>query len=203
MSNPIDMLTVNQSFMDVFAGAMVRTNVPVKAKFFNPQPKEKTAPVYPEIVVQPLAPTPDEFVWVERNKQFNAVDNTVTLTPPPIRTRFLFQVTMCSNRYDDALELMRLGLTAFKNEEGQRWITISDQRFDVFIQSIVPTPVIADGVFEDVFTYEVIVPLSLLPGKTVKAVTEFVIAPGVVDVETGTPEITLRVSAASAPVEVG
>ena len=175
MSNPIDMLTVNQSFMDVFAGAMVRTNVPVKAKFFNPQPKEKTAPVYPEIVVQPIAPTPDEFVWVERQKQYNATDHTVTLTPPPIRSRFLFQVTMCSNRYDDALELMRLGLTAFKNEEGQRWITISDQRFDVFIQSIVPTPVIADGVFEDVFTYEVIVPLSLLPGKTVKAVTDFTV----------------------------
>jgi hypothetical protein len=195
MSNPIDMLTVNQSFMDVFAGAMVRTNVPVKAKFFNPQPKEKTAPVYPEIVVQPIAPTPDEFVWVERQKQYNATDHTVTLTPPPIRSRFLFQVTMCSNRYDDALELMRLGLTAFKNEEGQRWITISDQRFDVFIQSIVPTPVIADGVFEDVFTYEVIVPLSLLPSKTVKAVTDFTVesTEGVEDDDDGGDEIKISI----------
>jgi hypothetical protein len=195
MSNPIDMLTVNQSFMDVFAGAMVRTNVPVKAKFFNPQPKEKTAPVYPEIVVQPIAPTPDEFVWVDRQKQYNATDHTVTLTPPPIRSRFLFQVTMCSNRYDDALELMRLGLTAFKNEEGQHWITISDQRFDVFIQSIVPTPVIADGVFEDVFTYEVIVPLSLLPSKTVKAVTDFTIesTEGVEEVEGGGDEIKISI----------
>ena len=178
MSDPIDMLKVNTAFMAAFANAAVRGNVQAKAKFFNPQPKEKTAPVYPEIVIQPFAPIPDEFVWVDKLKTYNAADKTVTSTSPPIRSRFLFQVTMCSNRYDDSLELLKFGLTAFSNEEGQRWITIGGQNFDVYIQNIVPAPVIADGVFQDVFTFEVIVPMSLMPGTTAKAITEFTVGLG-------------------------
>ena len=178
MSDPIDMVAVNTAFLNTFASVFVRTTIKAPAKFFNPQPKEKTAPVYPEIVIQPFAPTPDEFVWVDTVKEFNAVDGMVTSIPPPIRSRFLFQVTMCSNRYDDSLELLKFGLTAFSNEEGQRWITIGGQNFDVYIQNIVPAPVIADGVFQDVFTFEVIVPMSLMPGTTAKAITEFTVGLG-------------------------
>jgi len=63
-----DPMDVHNAFLASFENVLRIDNAVVPVRFFNPQPKLKPVPVYPEIVVQVQLPTPGRwFGWGEEH----------------------------------------------------------------------------------------------------------------------------------------
>jgi hypothetical protein len=172
-----DLMTVHRAVMDALAGVKVRTSVDCPVKFYNKQRKLKEDMKFPEIAVQPFAPVPDERKWTEDIKEVDKEAGTVSIRKPPRRLRFVYQVMLVADRFDDVNEMAIGVLRKFESDEGQMWITINNETFDMDVLNLVDTPNLGDGTFEWAMTFELCLPLFVFAPQVVKAIETFTLEP--------------------------
>jgi len=151
-----DIKTLYKAFQDKHVNAISIRSVAVPVRFFNKQPKLKEAPVYPMIVIQPFAPVPEGQVFTETTKTYVTVATvpSVKYVAPPEREKVMIQVSLITDRFDDATALFQLALGVFKDKNGDRWLQVGDERVNISILTTTDVPTISEGTFEWIITYE-------------------------------------------------
>jgi hypothetical protein len=165
-----DMMDIHNAFIAKFENAISIASAVVPARFFNPQPNQKKTPVYPSIIIQPLAPKPSSRVWVESRWPYNATDKSTVEVKPPKRWSFRYQVSMYANRFDHSVALLQCTDRLFPEVKGQRFMTIDGDSYDVTLIDTRVLPSLDAGVFRTDFDYEVDVPVYALTEEAVKTI---------------------------------
>jgi len=174
-----DIKTLYKAFQDKHVNAISIRSVAVPVRFFNKQPKLKEAPVYPMIVIQPFAPVPEGQVFTETTKTYVTVATvpSVKYVAPPEREKVMIQVSLITDRFDDATALFQLALGVFKDKNGDRWLQVGDERVNISILTTTDVPTISEGTFEWIITYETTVSLFNTVSTAAKPlITEVVIS---------------------------
>jgi hypothetical protein len=88
---------------------------------------------------------------------------------------FQYQVSAFTNDFRQSREMhYLLAQRMFPRQHGMRWLTVDDKRNTLFIEERTSTPVLKDGVFQDVFLYKIYITLyeePLTAGLRVTGIT--------------------------------
>ena len=156
-----DPMDLHNAFLASFENVLRIDNAVVPVRFFNPQPKLKPVPVYPEIVIQVQLPTPGKRVWLgTKNTVQNLTD--VSIQREPEQFLFPYQVSSYADRFDHVSKLLMLVRGVFAETYGQPYLTVDGDKYDVVLNGTADLPQIDSGVFEYAFTYTVFVPVFMV-----------------------------------------
>ena len=143
--------------------ALSGTTCPVR--FFNKQKQFKEVPVYPQIVIQPMIPQETEGIRAISDTRIEPSpedgDGEVWYTESGVTYyEFSYQVSAFTDRWDHARAMHLVCADwMFPKLFGMRYLTFEGYTRTVNIMERTSTPVLKDGIFQDVFLYTVTIPL--------------------------------------------
>ncbi len=164
-----ELIDVDNAFMALLENQIMVDSQNVPVKFFNPDPKLKTTPEYPSIIIQPFAPVPSlRQVWTHRVTVPN--DPDVIIHRPPELRMFRYQVSGFAKDFATYRSLLYAVGKRFPRSMNHQYVTIDAESYDLFHSGISEIPGIGDGTFQFVLNCDIYVPVEMILPETQLAI---------------------------------
>jgi len=166
---------VDDAFFDAVEAAIVAkksltalSGSTLEVHFYNPQKQFKRIPVYPEIIIQPLIPQENETMRDDRSHTTDPIptgDEELStykwfFEQGVVHMIFDYQVSCFTDRWDHARAIHTLiAQHLFPRTHGMRSLLVGEYTRTLIIKERTSTPVLRDGIFQDVFIFSVEIPI--------------------------------------------